>query len=276
MPLVGFSTCRLLSGNHIDFSIPVLVAIAAVYAAIVYTVLAIYQRFILFAYMGIAALIVADLALANAFRLAYWWWPAMTMLLAIPALISVPHRPGRLFTGAREVLRDPVRFVMCALVTVSSSGTLIITLYSLQLDAIATPLREIRFAILSMMLLLLLWASLFLWLTKRTRNVIVLAYMLLASVLASCYAFAFEPIGYALALTSVALLYHGLNRFARRRLQPFGVLSPGLDQIALGLVFLGCYRKYAGSNLDYADFCNMVGDCLGWCHRLQVAWTRWE
>jgi len=238
VPLVGFSTYRLLSGNHIDFSLPVLVAIAATYAAIAYTVLAIYQRFTLFAYMGMTALIVADLALANALKLTYWWWPAMTMLLAIPALISVPQRTGRLFTGAQEVLRDPVRFVMYVLVTASASGTGITILYSLQLDAIAAPLREIRFAILSTMLLLLLWTSLFLWLTKRTRNVIVLAYLLLVSVLAACYAFAFEPIGYALALTGVALLYHGLNRLARRRLQPFGVLSPGLDQIALGLVFL--------------------------------------
>jgi hypothetical protein len=261
VPLVGFSTYRLLSGNHIDFSIPVLVVIAAIYAAIVYTVLAIYQRFTLFAYLGIAALIVADLALANALKLAYWWWPAMTMLLAIPALISIPHRPSRLFTGAWEILRDPVRFVMYALVTVSVSGTLITILYSLQLDALATPLREICFAILSMMLLLLLWTSLFLWLTKRTRNVMVLAYILLASVLAACYAFTFEPIGYALALTGVALLYHGFNRFAGSRLQPFGVLSPGLDQIALGLVFL--VPLISSPSLPLQLLVNVYGPAVG-------------
>src|SRR5260221_606633 len=138
VPLVGFSAYRLLIGSAIGFSVPVLVAIAAVYAAIVYMLLAVYQRFTPFAYLGMVALVVADLALADALKLAYWWWPCMAML----------------------------------------------------------------------------------------------------SVLALCYALAFESIGYALALTCVALLYHGLNRFARRLLQPFGILSLSLDQIALALVFL--------------------------------------
>ena len=62
--------------------------------------------------------------------------------------------------------------------------------------------------------------------------------LVLASVLAFCYALRFEVIGYALALTGVALLYHGLNRFAGQRLEPFGVLSLGLDQIALVLVLI--------------------------------------
>lgn len=273
VPLVGFSIYRLLSGNHSDFSIPALVAIAAIYAAIVYTVLAIYQRFIPFAYLGMAALVVADLAFANALKLAYCWWPVMTMLLAMPALISVMRRPGRLFTGAREVLRDPVRFVMYALVTVSVSGTLVTILYSLQLDASATPLREIRFAILSMMLLLLLWTSLFLWLTKRTRNVIVLAYILLASVLAACYVFALAPIGYALTLTGVALLYHGLNRFAGRYLQPSGVLSRGLDQIALGLVFLVPF--ISSPSLPLQLLINVYGPAVGAASPLHFQ-TSWQ
>ncbi len=82
VPLVGFSAYRLVSGNHIEFSLPVLVAISAAYAAIMYIVLAIYQRFIPFAYLGIVALVVADLAVADSLNLAYWWWPSMAMLLA--------------------------------------------------------------------------------------------------------------------------------------------------------------------------------------------------
>jgi hypothetical protein len=89
-----------------------------------------------------------------------------------------------------------------------------------------------------MSVLLLLWAILSLWFAKWTRAVLILAYLALGTVLALCYAFDFEPIGFALALTCIALIYHGLNRFAGRRLQPFGVLSLGLDQIALALVFV--------------------------------------
>src|SRR5438034_404569 len=110
--------------------------------------------------------------------------------------------------------------------------------YSLSIDSSGSPIRQLRFSILSMSALVLLWATLSLWLANWTRAVLVLAYPALASVLALCYVFDSEPIGYALALTGVALLYHGLNRVAGRRLQPFGVLSLGLDQIALVLVFV--------------------------------------
>jgi len=111
VPLVGFSAYRLLIDSHIQFSVPVLIAIAAVYAAIVYAVLALYQRFTPFAYLGMVALVVADLAGADALTLAYWWWPSTAMLLAIPALVSI-RRPTGLswpftFTGSWAVLRDP-------------------------------------------------------------------------------------------------------------------------------------------------------------------------
>jgi hypothetical protein len=126
---------------------------------------------------------------------------------------------------------------MYAIVATSLLGLFFTVTYSLAIDSYGSTVREIRFSILSMTLLLLLWATLSLWLAKWTRAVLVLAYIALASILALCYAFDFEAIGYALALTGVALLYHGLNRFAGRRLQPFGVLSLGLDQIALVLAF---------------------------------------
>ena len=240
VPLVGFSAYRLLIGSAIGFSVPVLVAIAAVYAAIVYMLLAVYQRFTPFAYLGMVALVVADLALADALKLAYWWWPCMAMLLAIPALLSIRRPSGSNwpFKHSWSVLRDPVRFVMYAIVAASALDLLFTTAYSLFLDAFYTPLREVRFALLTLTLLMLLWASLLIWLARRTRAVIALSYIALLSVLALCYALAFESIGYALALTCVALLYHGLNRFARRLLQPFGILSLSLDQIALALVFL--------------------------------------
>jgi len=242
IPLVGFSAYRLLSGSHIEFSLPALVAISATYAAIMYIMLALYQRFIPFAYLGMVALVVADLAVADALNLAYWWWPSMAMLLAIPTTISVKRpansRSSWPFTAHWAVLCDPMRFVMYAVVVTSMLALFYAMFYSLGLDASGTPLREVRFSILSTTVLLLLWTGLSLWLARWTRAVIVLAFLALGAVLAFCYAFEFEPIGYALAFTALALLYHGLNRFAGRFLQPFDGLSLGLDLIALALAFL--------------------------------------
>ncbi|HEX9130682.1 MAG TPA: hypothetical protein VF844_00170 [Ktedonobacteraceae bacterium] len=240
IPLVGFSAYRLLSGSHIEFSIPVLIAISATYAAIMYALMAIYQRFIPFAYLSLVALLVADLAVADALNLAWWWWPSMAMVQAILSTISLKRPNGSPwpFRDRLAVLRDPMRYVMYAIVAASLLGLFYALSYSLSIDSSGSPIRQLRFSILSVSVLLLLWATLTTWLAKWARAVLVLAYIALGAVLALCYAFDFEPIGYALALTCVALLYHGLNRVAGRRLLPFGVLSLGLDHITLALVFV--------------------------------------
>lgn len=238
VPLVAYALYKLLIGSNIQFSVPVLIAISATYAAVIYILMAVYQRFIPFAYLGLVALLVADLAVSDALKLYYWWWPSMAMILAIPATISLRHDGENSwpFIGHWKVLRDPIRYVMYLIVAASLLTLCFIVIYSLSVDSSGSSISEIRFSILSMTLLLLLWATLSIWLAKWTRFMLVLAYLVLASVIAFCYAMRFGAIGYALALTVVALLYHGLNRFARHRLEPFGVLSLGLDQIALILV----------------------------------------
>lgn len=238
VPLVGFSAYRLAAGNLVPLSTPALVATAALYAAIVYILLAIYQRVAAFAYPGIASLLLADLALVRAVNLGDWWWPVALMLLAFPALISNQGLSvgDRLFTGTRAVLRTPVRICMYATIGISTLAMLSVTMLSvLNVFAVGQAV-EVRYAILVMSLLLLLWASLALWLTRQARWTLLIAYLFLSCVLALSYALNFQPIGYTLALTGVALLYHGLNRFASRWLQPFGALSIGLDQLALALV----------------------------------------
>lgn len=243
VPLTGFAAYGLIQGNYVQLSVPLLIAIAAAYAAIVYGALAIYQRFALFGYLGAMAIVVVDLAIARNFNLDYWWWPSMLMILALAALVSQlqpaedsPSPILRLFTGPRAVLRDPVRVLMFVIVVTSVFATPITTLYSLGLDSVHSSNEAVRFSILSMTSLLLIWMSLSLWLTKRTRDMALLPYMFLSCVLAFCYALDFHQVGYALALTLVALLYHSLNRFAPRLLQPFGRLGLQLDIIALVLV----------------------------------------
>ena len=240
IPLVAYSLYRLLIGSNIQFSVPVLIAISATYAAVIYILMAVYQRFIPFAYLGLVALLVADLAVSEALNLHYWWWPSMAMILAIPATISL-KRGGENswpFISHWVVLREPVRYVMYLIVAASLLSLCIIVMYSFGIDFNGSPSNEIRFSIFSITLFLLLWATLSIWLAKRTHFVLVLAYLVLFSVIAFCYALRFEAIGYALAFTCIALLYHGLNRFAGRRLEPFGILSLGLDVIALALALV--------------------------------------
>src|SRR5216683_4642528 len=243
VPLVGFAGYNLAQGNLVHLSTPILIALAAVYAAIVYSVLAVSQRFALFGYLGMMSLVIADLAIARDLNLDYWWWPGMLMLLALPALLSVlrPAVNAALpvdwpLAGPLAVLREPIRVFMLLIVAASATGVVLTSLYSLTLDTFQAPVSGIRFSILSIALLLFLWTALYLWLTRRGKWVLGLAYLLLACVLAFCYAFDYQAAGYALALTGVAVFYHAFNRFATSLLQRFGTLGLRLDQLALALV----------------------------------------
>lgn len=246
VPLVGFTVYSLIQGNYIQLTIPMLVAIASGYAAIVYFLLALYQRFPVFGYLGGMALIVADLATAQNLQLNFWWWPGMLMLLALPAITSVMYTapgPSQFFKGQFAVLRQPVRTYMFGIVGLCIVSIILVALYSLlildsgySLYGLTQHQKELRFAILNMTVLLFLWTALFFWLTKRTQDLLILAYELLGCVLALCYAFNASPALYVVALTVTALLYHGLHHFMAPILRPFGNLGRNLDRFALVLV----------------------------------------
>jgi hypothetical protein len=239
VPLVCFSAYRLSTGNLIPLSVPTLVAIAAIYAAVVYILLAIYQRAATFAYPGMASLLLVDLAIADAFHAGDWWWPSALMVLAFLAIISIhPVSGNRLFSGRAAVLLIPLRVLMYATVIIAICFIFSILLLSTVNFFPAGQAAEVRYSILVMSLLLLLWTSLALWLSGQAKWTLLIAYLLLASVLAFCYALDLQPIGYTLALTGLAFLYHGINRFARRWLEKFAPLSVGLDQLALGLAVI--------------------------------------
>ncbi|HEY5005696.1 MAG TPA: hypothetical protein VII61_21215, partial [Ktedonobacteraceae bacterium] len=237
VPLVGFSAYRLVSGNVVQFSTSALVAIAAVYAMLAYGALAVYQKFSPFGYMAAVALMVATLATAAAFNLGYWWWPSIMMLPALPALLSVPRRPGDLrpFVAPWTLLREPLLAFMGISVAVCAVSIPVVFVYAL-LFMFGKGLIEARFSLVCMAILLLIWNCLFVWRTTRMARTI--PYLFLLCALAFAYALSFHQVGYVLVLTGVALLYHGLMRLAPRMVQTFKEVGVHLEGLALVLVAL--------------------------------------
>ncbi len=237
VPLVGFSAYRLVSGNVIQFSTPALVAIAAIYAALAYGALAVYQKFSPFGYLGVIALMVATLAIAAAFHLGYWWWPCVLMLPALPAIFSMPRRPGDVkpFVAPWTILREPLLAFMWMSVAVCVVSIPVVFVYTL-LFLYGRGLTEARFALAYMAVLLLCWNCLFAWRTTRTARPI--PYLFLQCALAFAYALSFQQTGYVLVLTGVALLYHGVTRLAPRLMQTFKAIEVHLERLALLLVAL--------------------------------------
>lgn len=71
VPLVGYAGYNLIQEHVIKLPASALIAIAAAYAAIVYAALAVSQRFVAYGYLGAAALVVVDLAIARSLELDY-------------------------------------------------------------------------------------------------------------------------------------------------------------------------------------------------------------
>src|SRR5581483_3985055 len=224
VPLVGFSGYRLVAGQIVGLAPSTVVAIAAVYAAIVYGALAVYQKSAPFGYLSVVAQAVATLAVASAFNLNYWWWPSVLMLPAFLALLALPDRVDNAepLMGTWAILREPVRSLMFACVGVCGIGAILIYLYSLGFDLVHQAQSEIRFSLLCVLLLLLVWVCLFVWQTRRTQWAQSIPYLFLASTLAFAYAFEFQQIGYVLLLTAVAVFYHGLTLLASQFLRRYG------------------------------------------------------
>ncbi len=237
IPLVGFSGYRLVTNNLVPIATPLLISIAAIYAALIYGMLAVYQRFSLFAYLAVVALAVADLALAIHFHLTVRWWPSTLMVLAFPALLSVSRLPrSRFFSGHWSVLRVPVRTLMYSCVTVCLLG--VMTTFLLSLLASFEYTVEDRVALTAMLLLLLCWSGLFVWRTRHTGVAQSLTLQFLACALAFSYANHASQTKYILVLIGIAFLYHALVRFAGRLLQAFKDMAAWLDAISIVLVAL--------------------------------------
>src|ERR1700694_1816909 len=120
------------------------------------------------------------------------------MLRGSIALVSFARsrRLSSIFDGNRAILRQPVRIFMYVFVVICTLCMVFVTLYSVFADGFQHHLTEVGYAILCLSLLRLFWSTGRFWFARRTRGVISLAFLLLVSVLAFCYALQFDATGY--------------------------------------------------------------------------------
>ncbi len=280
VPLVGFSGYRLVAGHFIQVSAPTVVAVAALYAALVYAFLAISQQFKPFGYLAVTALVLADLALAFSLHIYYWWWPVLLMPIAFAALLSVRQSTRiPLLSGNMAILREPMRVLMYACIAALCIDIVYIYLYSGAVDAFTKPSFEARFVGAILLFLLLVWTVAYLRTTHHFAWVAVLPYQFLAVVTAFAYVYNWQAIEYGLLFTAVAVFYHVGTLVARQSLQHIAGLRSHMEGIALVLVaivpffvapfaLLGLFlnastfygtQNFVGSNASFALLAILIG-----------------
>ncbi len=242
VPLVGFSGYRLVAGHFIPVSAPTVVAIAALYATLVYAFLAVSQQFKLFGYLSATALVVADFALAYSFSLNYWWWPVLLMPFAFVALLVVrPNLQSSLLNGNTAILREPIRVLMYSCIAVLCMGllyTYLSVVYAATFGMSVQVNFEMRFVGAISLLLLLVWTSAYIWVTKRFVSLTFLPYQFVAVVTAFAYVYNLQAVEYGLLFTAVAVFYHVGTLVARQSVHHLAQLRSHIEAIVLVLVTL--------------------------------------
>ena len=205
VPLVGFTAYRMFVGSFVEVSIPTVVAVAAVYATLVYAVLAISQQYKPFGYLSTVALMLVGLATASALQLNYWWWPVLLMPLAFVGLLAIESGTQRVSSGNTAVLREPVRVMMYACIAILCLDILCTYLYAIVIDI---TFSEVRIAGAVMLLSVLAWSGAYFWVTKRFAWLTVLPYQLLGLLAAIAYTLNFQQLSYGLLFIAIAVCYH--------------------------------------------------------------------
>ncbi|MGH2507829.1 MAG: hypothetical protein ACRDHZ_10580, partial [Ktedonobacteraceae bacterium] len=198
VPVVGYSAYQFVTNSSVAFPPSALLTIAALYAAVIYTFLAVMQRFVPFAYLAIVALLVGDLALARTLHLVYWWWPCITLLLAFPILLTLPRASGEAgpLTEAWAILRTPSHILMYVVVGAACLFLPLFLSTSLLMDLLHTPSEDARLALFSLASLLFVWTALWIWRTRRVTWTPWLAYQLLGIFCLVGYVSQFNLTGY--------------------------------------------------------------------------------
>ncbi|HEY0755950.1 MAG TPA: hypothetical protein VGD98_18475 [Ktedonobacteraceae bacterium] len=242
VPLLAFSAYRLVENNLVAMSPATLLAFSALYATIIYATLAVVQRFVPFAYLSCVALLVGDLALAQALNLSYWWWPVLAMALPLGALLALPRSSGPdLFTERRAILRQPLMVLMALVIAgVTLSGP-VMFLGSLLLSSFDSgqPFDlQPRLAVFVLCCLFVFWYLCWLWYTRWKQGTPLLAGLCLVLFFLLGYTLNLNLDGYILLETAIALFYHTIVRAVRGQLDAYGFPARTLDGLVLGLVLL--------------------------------------
>jgi len=256
VPLVGFSGYRLVSGNFVQVAAPTVVAIAAVYAALVYGLLAITQQFKLFGYLAAAALVLSVLSSALALHLNYWWWPILLMPLAFAGLFFARPASRRVLPENSIVLQEPIRMLMYACIATVGLSTLSVYIYCWFLDIARLSSFDVRLAGAVLLCALLCWTCGYLLVTTRLTVTALLPYQLVGIVAAFAYTFQASPLTYGVLFSILALGYRVLILATHRSLPRFYDLRVHIEVVAfvlLGLVPL-IVAPFALINLLHAAY----------------------
>jgi hypothetical protein len=205
LPLVAFSAYRLVVGQVIHISPSALVAASAAYATLAYGALAVYQRFKPFGYLAAIALLVTDLAVVNAWNLAFWWWPVTLLVLAFPLPFLLRRRwPWDMETA----LATPMRELLFTSVALASVGLCLDALWAVISNAYSPSTAEPRIATAITSLGLLLWFALYAYLQRSTNWAKVTPYLLVLTAYLGTFAFYADQIVYVLVTAIIVCFYH--------------------------------------------------------------------
>lgn len=248
IPLLVIDIVLVYQGS---VNIPIVVAVAALYAAVTYGAFAIYQRFSPFGYLSAVSLVASVAAFALAFQDGYQWAACAALLPALPGLASMRRGDGRplsplarLFDTTWAVLRNPARVTMLAVVGLSAiiyvpAAAIVLLTGNSSYGSAATSMPS-QLSIGATLVLLLVWLCLYVQRTQWNQGHYPVTLLSLLCVLVGIHDLqlpsVYAGIGYALALVSVAALFDFISRTRPRFIHLY--MRPGLFLDVLALVLI--------------------------------------
>lgn len=201
LPLAGYAGFRLVVNSSLTMSTDVEIALAALYGALTYGALAVYQRYKLFGYLMVVALVITEVATMRALQLTWCWYPCGLTLLAVCALLIARHvgKESR-FQPVEEPLRLYSYFcaILCAV-----SLSFVFQLFTLSAIEVGRTFDRFSSPVLAMVLFIWLWC----YARQRPFWRHFLPGLFLLSALLGASAFRLDKAGFELMFMSCALLF---------------------------------------------------------------------
>ncbi len=213
LPLVAYTFYTLFLIQATPLSLPTIIFLAAIYAAVAYSAIAITQEFEVFAYVGAVSWMVADLALVVALKLDIVWSIPLALTFAVLALWCSHLLRSNVLPDSWRILGTPLRLVSYGILGLS----IVACVQLLQMAVLySSPFSATRFSLVTTLLLISGYTALLLWVKRNHRQLLWLPVLALCSVLTLSFACDFDASGYSIALTLLALAYAGLHWFVGR------------------------------------------------------------